>query len=244
MISVNSVRNAVMFLLEKNNRGFLKPEAFDSFCGIAQIDILEGLFTEYTAWLTKKNRNISHNEYGDISKNIQEIIDIFSTYTTNANFTYDNVNDLWSYTGNDLYRTEGLSLVQTTGGKKVDIELVNKTEFNRQANSNLIAPSLTYPIYTKIGTSYRVSPKVPTGYTTEMFYLRTPKAPKWSYVVAGGNPVYNGSASDLQDIELPSSLYNRVVVKVLGYAGLSIREEQVMQAANVEHTQTYQKQNS
>lgn len=245
MISINRCRNTVLYLLDKNNRGFISPEKFDTFCYLAQLDLFENLFFQYNKWKLNENKKLSTTEYGDIPKNIQEQIDAFAMYSTNANFTYNGPNDVWSFLGTDLYRTEGLSLV-FPNGKKIDVEEVSKgTELNNLVNSKINMPTTTYPIYTKIGSGFRVFPKVPTtpaGYGLELFYIRTPKAPKWTYVNVGGNPIYNAGASDKQDIELDESLFSAFVIKVLSYCGLSIKEQDVVAVAANSEVVTDQKQ--
>lgn len=242
MISINKCRNTVLYLLEKNNRGFISPLAFDSFCHLAQMDIFENLFFQYNKWVLNKTKHLTNTEYGDIPKNIQEQIDTFSEYSLEANFTYDDATDLWSYTGTDLYRTIGLSLVNAAD-KKVDVEEISKgTEWNNLVNSKLNAPTLTYPIYTKIGSGYRLYPEAPAGYNLELLYIRTPKTPKWSYVTVAGNPVYNASAEDKQDIELDESLFSTFIIKVMTYCGVSIKEQDVVAAATNAEVVKEQKQ--
>ena len=239
MIPINNVRNVVMFLLNKNNYGYISPEEFNTYCNLAQLDMFENLFFQYNQWLAKQNKRMTETEYANIPKNIREQIDVFATYTTETNFVYDEANDIWNYTGSDLYRVENISLVNAQD-KKIDIEEVNKSELNRLKNGNLI--SLTYPAYEKIGESFRIHPTLDTGYHPELFFLRTPKAPKWTYVNVSGNPVYNASATDKQDIELHISQYAPFVMKVLSYTGLAVREEQVEAATNNEEVKIAQKQ--
>jgi len=241
MIGVNQVRNVVMELLNKNNQGYASPFEFNTFSQLAQMEIFEDLFYQYTNWLNKENKRMSNTEYANIPKNIREQIDVFATYTTTSNFTYDLANNLWSYSGSDLYRAGNLSLVNAQG-KKIDIEEVNKSEINKHINSNMIAPTFTYPIYEKIGESFRIYPQLTSGYSAELFFLRKPKNPNWTYINVNGNPVYNASASDLQNFELHPSNYVPLIMKILGYMGLNLREEQVIQVANNEEQKVAQKQ--
>ena len=243
MISINRCRNTVLFLLEKNNRGFISPMEFDAFCHLAQLELFENLFFQYNKWLNNQQRHIANNGFADIPKNIQEQIDAFSEFTTPSNFTYSAPNDVWSYDGADLYRTSELSLVNAAG-KKASCELTPKGDiWNNAVNSKLNAPTTTYPIYTKIGEGYRVFPKAPSGYSVELLYIRTPKTPKWSYILDGkGNPTFNAGASDRQDIELDESLFYPLVMKIMSFCGLSIQEEQVVAAAANSEVVTEQKQ--
>jgi len=243
MISVNKVRNTVLFLLEKENRGFLAPQASDSFGDLAQMEIFENLFYQYNKWIINESRHLSNNDFADIPKNIQEQIDTFSEYSTPENFTYDNLTDTWKYSGSDLYTTGALSLVNSSG-KKVDIELVAKGPiWNNMINSKINAPSVTFPIYTKINKGYRVAPKAPTGYSVELFYIRRPKAPKWTYVTdSNGNPIFNAGASDRQDFELDESLFYPLVMKIMGFCGIQIQESDIVAIAANADLATDQKQ--
>ncbi len=242
MISINKVRNTVLFLLAKNNRGFISPQQFDAYSDLAQRDLFENLFYRYNKWINNSNNRLSNTGFADIPSNIQEQIDVFSMYSTPSNFTYSIPNDLWTYTGNDFYRTGGLSL-KNAQGKQTDLEEVLKgEELNRLINSTINAPTITYPIYVKLGDSFRVYPKVPSGYTLELFYVRVPKTPKWTYVEVDGNPVYNAGAGDKQDFELNEAIFPLLVSKILAYCGISVKDIEVAQIAASEETLAEQKQ--
>lgn len=241
MIPIGQVYNTVLMLLEKNAQGMIEPTKFNSFASLAQQDILENLFFEYNNWLNKLNKRLSGVGNADIPANVLEQIEVFSEYTTDANFTYNPTTNLYSYTGTDFYRLIGLSLVNAQG-KKTDIEIVSKSELNLLINSSMNAPSITFPIAEKIGNSYRIYPKIVSPYTAEMAYIRNPRSPKWTYINVNGNPVYNPSASDKQDFELLPSLYSKLVMKILLYCGLSIRESDIVQVANMEEQKENQQQ--
>jgi hypothetical protein len=241
MISINQTRNVVMRLLNKTNNGYISPDEFNDFANLAQMDIFENLFYQYANWLNKENKRMSNSEYANIPKNIREQIDVFATYTTPLNFTYNLGTNLWSYTGTDLYRAENLSLVNAQG-KKTDIEELRKSEVNRVQNSNYISPSFTYPAYERVGDSFRIFPTLTTGYSAELFFIRRPKTPKWTYVNVQGNPVFNAGATDLQNIELHPSNFVSLITKIMGYCGVSIREEQIVQASKEEEILLAQKQ--
>ncbi|MBP9794061.1 MAG: hypothetical protein KBC56_08685 [Flavobacterium sp.] len=232
MISTNRVRNTTLAIMNKANRGFLKPDDYNLFSKMAQLSILEDLSFRYNDSLNKQNKRLTGTEYADIPKHIREVIDIFSNYSTPSNFTYDATSNLWSYNGGDLYRTTGLSLVN--GNKRIDYEEVNKSELNVIANIPLVAPTTTFPIYVKTGLDYRVYPVLTGSLFAELTYLRSPKEPKWTYVLSNGNPLYNPSDPLLQDFEIPESLYNRLVIKILEYSGVSIRESDIVQLAGQE----------
>lgn len=243
MIQINTVKNTVMFLLSKFNKGSITPMSFDSFAELAQRDIFESLFYDYNDWLINHNKRVSNTGYADLPAMIQEHIDVFSEYSTPSNFTYDTPNNVWKFSGTDFYRTMGLTLINATE-KRVDVELVMKQDLNNHINSTMTGPTTTFPIYVKLGENYRTYPVVPAGYSLELFYIRVPKRPHWSYVTVGGNPVFDGSANDLQNFELSEALFPKLVVKILGYCGVSLKESEVVQEAAMAENAIEQKQNS
>ena len=76
---INNVRNTVMFILNKDNNGYLTPDEFNAFARQAQLEIFEELFYDYNKWLAKRNLGASYSGSSDIPKLLSEIIDKFST---------------------------------------------------------------------------------------------------------------------------------------------------------------------
>jgi hypothetical protein len=241
-ISTNFVRNAVLFIMNKSNLGYLSPMDYDVFCNLAQRDIYENLFFQYNQMLNRENKRLTGSEYANLKANIGEQIDYYATYSIPSEFVFNSADETWSFTNPDLYRVENLSLVENTTKKKVDMELVSKRQLNVLVNSDMTAPSLMFPVYEKIGNKFKPFPLLPSNYFLELFYLRTPKSPKWTFITVAGNPIYNPSASDLQDIDLHPSLLIPFLTKVLNYAGLSIREPEIQQFVNSEEAKSFQEQ--
>lgn len=226
--SFNKVRNVTSYLLKKNNYGQIEPSQLDSFGELALSSIFESLFYSDNYDTLKKGNRLTNDQYADLKKIREEQIDVYSIYSTPSNFTYDSGSGLWKYIGTDLYRAIDLSLVHTSTKKKVSIEMNLKTKLNYAVNSNINPPTINFPEYCRVGDDFKVYPDVPTGYHVELLYLRKPKSPKWGYEIVGGNAVYNASTS--VDVDLHESLYERFVVKILSYMGLSLKDADVTQA--------------
>jgi hypothetical protein len=61
-------------------------------------------------------------------------------------------------------------------------------------------------------------------------YFRLPLDPKWTYIsLPNGEPAFDQSQPDYQDFELPLEDEYKLVMKILQYCGMSIREIQVAQ---------------
>jgi len=75
---INSVRNTVLSILNKNNYGYISPQDFNLFAKQAQLDIFEDYFYQYNYQLNKENARQSGTDYANISKTYAEVIDTFS----------------------------------------------------------------------------------------------------------------------------------------------------------------------
>lgn len=75
---INSVRNTVQAIANKNNYGYISPQDFNLYAQQAQMDMFEDYFYQYNSWITKQNQRVSGTGYADIVKNLVEVIDSFS----------------------------------------------------------------------------------------------------------------------------------------------------------------------
>ncbi len=242
MISINKTYEVVMFLLQKNNYGAIPPSQFNAFAELAVYSIFEDLFYADNLDTLKKGNHLTNSQYADLKKIREEQIDIYSIYSTPSNFIFDAPSGLWKFMGTDFYRVTDLSLVNNVTKRKTSIEVGLKTQLNYAVNSNINPPNLYFPEYVRIGEDFKVYPEVITGNYVELLYIRKPKTPKWTYNIVAGNPMYNAGSSDKQDVDLHLSLYPKVVVKILQYAGLSLREMDIVQASEGEEVKIIQKQ--
>lgn len=76
---INSVRNTVFSVLNKNNYGYISPQDFNLFAKQAQLEIFENYFSNYNTAINKENARVSGTEYANMTKGIEESIDTFST---------------------------------------------------------------------------------------------------------------------------------------------------------------------
>jgi hypothetical protein len=96
--------------------------------------------------------------------------------------------------------------------------------------SNLTAPSASYPIYTENQSGYTMSPYT-SSQSLDLVYVRELADPKWTYEVIGEDPVFNPSAADYQDFELPIDETPKLIITILKYAGLTVKDVDIVNAA-------------
>ena len=128
---INSVRNTVMAVANKNNYGYISPQDFNLYCLQAQMDIFEDYFYQYNNWINRENARTSGTGYADVIKNLEEVIDTFSATaylaqpTANVNSQYNLPADY--YLINKLFYYPTLKVSGTTTGVN-GYELIDATQ--------------------------------------------------------------------------------------------------------------------
>ena len=98
--------------------------------------------------------------------------------------------------------------------------------------SPITSPSVDYPAYTQTSNSITFYPSsvINLPLQVEATYFRYPKVPKWTFTtLLNGEPVFDQSQFDYQDFEIGDQNETSLVVKILQYCGISIRETLVAQ---------------
>ena len=255
---INEVRNTVMFILNKENNGYISPEAFNDFARMAQLEVVDEKIDDYNKAMVKMNNRLSGSNYGDIPKNIKESLDKLMVFDTLLEFE-DTENyfilpsnadgtlvDPSAYlgAGNDQYNNsidwDWYRIMYVEYNSNTEVERVEKNAVRRLINSKLMAPSVTFPVYTLSGNKMYIYPT--TIQSGVMFsYLRYPRDPKWTWqTLSGGEPLFHQSAADYQDFELPISDMPILIIKICRLAGVEIRETEVIQIMNAQ--ELYKKQ--
>jgi len=214
--------------MEKNNMGWLKPERFNNYSYLAQMEIYEEYFYDFARWLVSQTNRVSGSGYADIPKQIRQKLEIFHKVGAMVSVSASEFTaPTDSYKVMDLYY----------GG-----QIVDKVDYSRLQLLNLsnhTAPSTTYPVYYQTEDSYIVYPvTITSGVTCN--YFRKPADPNWTYNTVAGNPVFNQSDVNYQDFEIHPADEPRLVMKILGYVGITVREQEVVQYAELQEQQKKQ----
>jgi len=110
-----------------------------------------------------------------------------------------------------------------------EAEKVSVGKITALNNSMLTSPTNIFPAYTLETRFIKAYPETINQFgQVEAVYFRHPKPPKWTFIsLVNGEPVFDQSQSDYQDFELPIEDNYRLVMKILQYCGVSIRENEV-----------------
>ncbi len=236
---INEVRNTVLSILSKDNRGYITPFELNLYAKQAQLEVFESYIYNYSNAIIKQNARMHGEGYSDIPKKIAEVLDTF--------YTIDSINYVSPYfeLPPDFY------FIQKLVFNNKEVEKVSHQKILNLLSSNLTMPNVYYPVYTMtdnydgIAATKNIIQVYPNTIDSNvtLHYLRFPKDPKWTYVAMGtgdSDPLFNPSANDYQDFELPLSDFNNLIVKILQYCGITIREQDIVAAAKSEEIQDIQ----
>ena len=233
---INSVRNTVLSIIDKDNSGFISPLEFNLYAKAAQLEIYQEYFDNHRKAVVAKNQRRGSKGVFDEIKDIRHKLDIFTTKNNSLTLVSGTTNRYTLPT--NLYMVDSVLC-----GNDIADE-VDKTEFYYLSQANLASPSDKYKIYTRFGNELEVSPVLTSGTYLCLIYYRTPVDPKWTYLTtAAGDPIYNASATDHQDFELHPEEETQLIVKILRYAGVSIRAEDVVNTAESQDVKEFEKEN-
>ncbi len=230
-ISVDTVYKTVLSILNKEQRGYLTPYEFNQIATQVQLEIFESYFESLNQQL-RAGENAS--EYANRIKLLQEKIARFETeediaITASTQIGQGDLNLL-----TEKVHRLGTIHFNNLSYLPVEIEQVTRHEFNLNRRSKLTSPSLEWPIYYKEGQKIKILPAetstVAQGkYTVE--YVRKPKDVVWNYTVGTVGEYVHSTASPNQNFEIDDTDQTELILKILMYAGVIIRDQEIVQAA-------------
>jgi|21_taG_2_1085346.scaffolds.fasta_scaffold12308_2 hypothetical protein len=243
-VSVNTVYTTVLYILNKEQRGYVTPAEFNSIADLVQKEIFESYFPDGNQ-INRQNQNNTNNdtEFFNMYKDVAYKLYPFEKEIT---FTYNAATgDFYNNTSDEIYKI-GEVITTYAGQPQYNsiTQLVSKKDFDKIIRSKLTAPTKQYPLFytssASITTTGQLVLKIsPVPSNTNDFVivncLINPTSPNWSYTLGGvgqyvfslpGNP---GSAS--VDFQLDISEQNNLIINILKYFGVVINDPTIIDVA-------------
>ena len=238
MVNINTVYTTVLYILNKEQRGYVTPAEFNSLATLVQDEIFESYFPDGNQ-VNRQNQNNTQNdtEFFNMFKDISYKLYPFER---TASFTYNAGAGIlgWEYTGTGTIFKLGeiISTYNTTNPQYDSItELASQSDFSKITRSTLTAPTMQYPLCTTgTGPNNSVLIKVsPQPNALSVNALFTPTNPVWAFTTGSlGQYIYNIAAS--VNFELDISEQTNLIIGILKYCGLIINDPTIIQSAAAE----------
>lgn len=220
-----------MFILNKDNNGYLTPAEFNAFARLSQLEVFEDLYQKVNNWYTKRNSRRSNSGLADVAKHVTEDLE---TFVKSASLSLDSGSTFTLPT--DIY-----TLIDVLYSNK-SVEKVSNHKITMLNNSNLTAPTTYMPAYVERETKVTIYPTTITSGVSAL-YIRLPEDPNWTYYTdSNGGVVYDDTNSSHQDFELPNEYEKELVLRILTKAGVTLREADIMNIVNGEEVKNAQKE--
>ncbi len=221
-ISVDTVYKTVLFILNKEQRGYITPAEFNKLAEQAQLEIFERYFEDLNQALRMPEND---SEYANRVKTLEEKIQEME-----LNVSLSTISNLDS-----IHRLG--TLVYNTNGR--EIQEVTQHELNLIKKSKLTAPTESFPVYqlNSNGTSssgqsiiLTIYPTTITSSDVDINYIPKPVSPNWAYTVESlGQFVWDQGNS--QNFVISDIDQTELILTILMYAGVVIRDQSIIQAA-------------
>lgn len=249
-VNINTVYTTVLYILNKEQRGYIPPTEFNSLATQVQEEIFNSYFPDGNQ-TNRQNQNNTQNdtEFFNVFKDISYKLYPFEK---SVNFTYNAGAGVlgWEYQGaGDVYKIgEIISTYNTTNPQYNSItQLASKSDYDKITRSKLTAPTNQYPLcFTQSGgvggsVLIKVSPQ---PNTLNINCLFKPTVPYWDFTTGGvGQYVFN-PGGNTNNFELDISEQTNIITNILKYAGVIINDPTIIQTATQEAAKVSQNEKS
>ena len=222
MVNIDTVYQRVLALANKEQRGYITPQEFNLFANQAQMDIFEQYFYDINQFGRLPGNDTS---YSDMLNYLEEKISIFESSASGTNYP------------GDMYKIGSVRYLNNFG-KNIICEQVNIKDVPTINNSPLLKPTQDRPIYTLNSNGITIYPSSVTNITIN--YIREPNKVEWNGYNVGAAFQYNDNNSD--DFELHVSEETKLVIKILGLAGITLKDPSLYQIAGAEDNKNIQQE--
>jgi len=215
-ISVDTVYKTVLLILNKEQRGYMTPDEFNKIATQVQLETFENYFESLNQQLRVPDND---SEYADRIKNIDEKIAIFKKYeaTTYSTDHFTLPTELYRL-GTVIYKDE------------IEAQLVQRNDLLYVNQSPLTKPTEQYPLYLYEDNKLYLKP-VTINSSISVSYVKKPADVIWNFEIPSGQNYYQYITSGSQDFELDVSEQPEIIIKVLLYAGVVVKDYNLVNLA-------------
>jgi hypothetical protein len=258
-VNINTVYQTVLYILNKEQRGYIPPAEFNSLAAQVQDEIFQSYFPDGNQ-VNRLNQNNTQNdtEFFNMFKDISYKLYPFEREIP---FSYDATIDGWSTQGMNIYKIgnitatydranvgpiqlQNITQSDWLGGASINpiVQLTSKSDYDKITRSKLTAPTQQYPICYTTHVLYNSTGQYQTGSlllkisplpnSVSVNCLMSPNRPQWNFTVGSlGQYIYSGSSINFQ---LDISEKTNIITNILKYAGVIVNDPTVIQVAEQE----------
>jgi hypothetical protein len=208
-INVDTVYKTVLLILNKEQRGYMTPDEFNKIATQVQLETFENYFESLNQQLRVPDND---SEYADRIKNIEEKISIFKKYAATT-YSVDHFT-----LPADLYRLGTVVYKDET-----EAQLIQRNDLLYVNQSPLTKPTDKYPLYLYEDNKLYLKP-ASINSNISVSYVKKPADVIWNFTIPSGQNYYQFDSANSTNFELDVSEQPEVIVKILLYAGVVVKD--------------------
>jgi len=186
-VNVNTVYQTVLYILNKEQRGYAPPAEFNSIATQVQLEIFNSYFPDGNQ-VNRLNQSNNQNdtEYFNIFNNLsykltpfieQVTLSVTATqqnppgtpgipiYSDGIGFFYPSINPITQVLNPEIYLFGEVTCIYNGNPTLESVaQRTSRKEYTRIQKSNLTKPTSRFPIYYNYGVSNPASDTIPSGY--------------------------------------------------------------------------------
>lgn len=260
-VNINTVYQTVLYILNKEQRGYVPPSEFNNIATQVQLEIFNSYFPDANQVNRANQKNTQNDtEYFNVFDNlsyrltpfVQEVSFLLINtlpgnnpiYVDGIGFYYPAIDPVSGAVNRPIYLLGEVTCVYNGNPTLNSVaQRVSKKEYTKIEKSKLTKPTPEHPIYYNYGfvnpsldslDSYTIIPSpLPDSVTASV--IKTPSNPIWGFV-GGSNGQYLYNRNSSNNFSLDASEQTNLVIKILKYLGIVINDPTIIQTAAQEST--------
>jgi hypothetical protein len=233
MASINAAKKLFDVIVNKEQNGQVSVDALNTIARSASDMFFNDNYGQPMQSQNGMSRNDvfyqSNKKIGDNLRNLIKLVDIPVNakgrvtrpsdfiHTSSIRFSYKTKIQDCTDTKKPKYKTQ-----------EVEVEEIQDQEIATRLSSELLKPTLEYPIACIYDKYIQVYP-ANVG-TLKFTYLRKPAVPIWAFTTTNGVPLFD--AANSVDFDYPDECINELVIRMASVMGINISNNLLLQYTN------------
>lgn len=219
-MNIDQAYRLVNSIVNKNQRGYVKPSDFNNWAIVAQIEAISDRLTNVKKLNERMVPQYGYKIDAKVKNELRELITGPVALILTA--------------GLSDYPEDYFYIDSFQPGDYLKVTIIDTDQYAEVTKSLIYPPDEEHPVAVFFGDKIRIDPGTVSVTWT---YLRYPVDPNWDYNIVDGVPAYNSTNVPGQtglishDFEVDRSLHTEVCWRICKYAGINIDMTMVTQMA-------------
>ena len=244
MVNINTVYTTVLYILNKEQRGYVTPAEFNSIADLVQKEIFQSYFPDGNQ-VNRQNQNNTQNDT-EFFNMFKDTAYKLYPFEKEISFTYNAATtDFYNNTTNEIYKI-GEVITTYSGQPQYDsiTQLVSKKDFDKITRSKLTSPTKQNPLFYTTSSfinginqlALKIFPLPSSaGDIVNVNCLTNPTSPVWGFSTGAlGQYVFiptTTPGTTSVDFELDISEQTNLIINILKYFGVVINDPTIIDVA-------------